>query len=140
MIVIILLIVVAIVAFGLYATVWHPRDSAKFNRIHAAALQSYSTDEPIDVQGVSTGAVSQFFSAYGTTQKKYQAITFPLVLYAGYVKLGDQEVVVVAIYHGGIMTITTHEPPHAFRDEEKMAFLQSVVEFFKTEARQAKRA
>lgn len=135
--VVLLLLVVAVVLFWIYAKSWSARESQNFEVIHSAVKRAFDTDEPVEVQSGTTAAASKFFELYGTTEKKYESAINP-VAYMGYVRIDSkEEVIAVVLRHNRGVTVTTHSRPYGLgSDSEKMQYLRSILQKYKTAANQ----
>lgn len=135
MLIFILVVIIAVLAFLLYAHNWSAREAKKSHLVHAAAIKSHASGEPVDVPNGTTGSASSFFEAHGTSQKKYESISSP-VAYAGYVSLNGEEVVAVAFRHSSGLTVVTHQLPYKFGSDileliQKSGFLKDILNQYK---------
>ena len=135
MLVFILVVIIAVLALLLYAHNWSARESKKSHLVHAAAMKSHASGDPIDVPHGTTAAASSFFEAHGTSQKKYESTSNP-VAYAGYVSLNGEEVVAVAFRHSSGLTVVTHHLPYKFGNDlleliQKSGFLKDILNQYK---------
>ncbi|MGF6370909.1 subtilase family serine protease [Paraburkholderia sp. RAU6.4a] len=131
-----ILILVALVIFYFYAKSWSARNAQNFELIHDAAKESLATDEPVTVAAGTTAAASKFFEVYGTTEKKFESMLTPVVLYAGYVRLGGEEVVAVAVRNNGGITVMTHPLPYSFGQDMlsligKSQYIKDIMQKYK---------
>lgn len=135
MLVFILVVIIAVLAFFLYAHNWSAREAKKSHLVHAAAIKSHASGEPVEVPHGTTGAASSFFETHGTSQKKYESIISP-VAYAGYVSLNGEEVLTVAFRHSSGLTVVTHQLPYKFGSDileliQKSGFLNDILNQYK---------
>lgn len=134
--VLVLIIIIVILGFVVYAYTWSAREGQKFNIIHAAALKALATDKPADVPGGTTAAAAGFFEVYGTTEKKYEEIMTPFVAYAGYVRLENTEVIAIAFKHARGLTVVIHDIPIQLGNDlsslvKKMQYMKGMLQAYK---------
>lgn len=104
------------------------------SKLTAAAMNSYSTGNPVVLPHLNNAAIRMFFKKYGTTEKKYDRFEKPFGFYIGYVKTMkyDEHVVLVG-RQGSNLIVNSIEPSMQFGNDllsliGKKQFIDEIVQ------------
>jgi len=126
-VIVLLLLIIVVLIITVYYKSMAARGERLCEIVYAAALKAHITNKIVEVPNANVWSAIRFFDVHASTANKYTSLPGQPG-YAGYARLGEEEVIVIAVRHSKGLSVTTHELPYQFGND--LISLTAKAQFF----------